>query len=306
MKSWERCAIVLVGVLTTAGVIAADSLKTGQRTEDWRTTVSSLTLGTVNGDGGTESVEAATTAIPTAGQINITGTVVNKTDEKWTDMTIQIVSTSPTGSIPPKIITAQVQLPGNPPPNPITVAVGPDNTVNIPFGGGGVSGNQSCSISIDVDAPSTPPGVPSVMNKVYISPSVGPLNQMAESDTYGAYIFEAGGATVSNTNLLHAHDAGYCRVHNLLVDGDDEVPIVRFDGAMTFAGGSNSLSSVTLVNPDNDYKSVVGATATITSATSFDITSFSLAAGTNLGLVVEFTNVPSGSTSLQLEATFDQ
>jgi hypothetical protein len=259
----------------------------------------SFPLGTVSCDGGTESVDAATTAIPVDGTENITGTMVNRMAEKMTDLTIQIVSSSPPNTNPPKIVSATVRLPGESTGH--TAQVGADNTASVSFGSASLGALESASVIVDVGLADSPA---SQLNKVLITPSVG-RNSMAEVDTYEAYTFSSGSATAANTNLLHGHDGAYCRVHNLFAAGDEAAPIVRFDGTMSFEGGSNSLSSVSLVDPSNNYAAVQGAIATVTSATAFTITGFSLVAGANYGIVVRFASRPSASTSLQLQATFD-
>jgi hypothetical protein len=157
------------------------------------------------------------------------------------------------------------------------------------------------SISVDIST-EAPASQPASTFKIYITPSCSNPPGV-EADYLGLLAYTPSRARQEVDLESHGNASVIVDVKNS-DPGNGPQRIVGFSGVYSFPSGEqNKITKVDLLESIGG-QAVAGAVTTITSATDFSITGFSLTGGTTYALLIRTAIRSSGTTTLNLRATF--
>lgn len=253
----------------------------------------SVTLGTLDLQGGTTTSGAVDGNAVSANSNAISGTLCNKTNTSINDITVTVKRVGTSGATPTftGVAFENTSIASSTTPSATATGDGYTQTLNfaspVPNNGCKVFTIQGITCATDVTCSFTP------------SHSYG---AGGEATLMSRYDFRASTTTTTQTTEA-AHDRVAFEVTNL----DNRREIIELSGEVSFLDGTGvSVSSVVLQNVQNGYSAVPGTSVSVNGNT-FSITGFDPLdeSGIYWVVVILTSNPHAGRVQVQLNPTFD-
>lgn len=261
-------------------------------------------LGNIEMDGGTESKDVDTSAIPPGSKM--VGQITNKTGRPVDDVTMSVKRVGGSSTPPTSDGNSEVSEPGE--GGGTSEAPNTDNSEgysgNATFGGdSGGAPQMGTNVTYDFEIPVGTPGNGQIV-KVYFTPSAKDESDVGDAHADLMRGFELTSGEVGATHRIVAphHDRVSMYVSNAEDAGSPE-KITSLSGTCTLPPGV-TLSSVAFLNPSSGFSAVYGASIQI-DGNSFQITGFSpMEAGRTYEIITKFSGVPVAGCLVNVTAEF--